>query len=82
LRANRDSLPGEHFASYHTHYRSVAGFVLSENIDTAMIGSLVAFPFVGLVFGCLGGLLGAARQGSQRRTVGGVWPEAQERAPY
>lgn len=49
-----------HFESYHTHFRTVAGFVSSENVDTALISALVLFPLIGSVFGALGGLVGAA----------------------
>jgi hypothetical protein len=43
-----------------THFRTITGFVLSENLDTALIGSLVIFPLIGFVFGALGGILGSA----------------------
>jgi uncharacterized membrane protein len=36
--------------------------VVSENIDTALIGALVWFPFIGFVFGALGGVVGARRR--------------------
>ena len=62
IRTYQDSLSAAHYTSYHTHFRTIAGFVVSENIDTALIGSLVWFPIIGLVFGTLGGALGAGRR--------------------
>ena len=60
ISAYRDTLASAHFESYHTHFRTVAGFVSSENLDTALISSLLLFPLIGLVFGAFGGLVGAA----------------------
>jgi uncharacterized membrane protein len=60
LSAYRDTLPSAHFESYHTHFRTLAGFVSSENLDTALISALVLFPLIGLVFGAFGGLVGSA----------------------
>ena len=54
ISAYRDSLA----ATHAENFRTVAGFVSSENIDTALISALVLFPLIGLVFGALGGLVG------------------------
>jgi hypothetical protein len=59
ISAYRDTFTTAHFASYHTHFRTIAGFVSSENVDTALISSLVLFPLIGLVFGALGGVVGS-----------------------
>jgi hypothetical protein len=55
ISAYRDALAATRAQSF----RTVAGFVSSENVDTALIGSLVVFPLIGLVFGALGGLVGS-----------------------
>ena len=60
ISAYRDTLATVHFVSYQTHFRTIAGFVSSENVDTALISSLVLFPLIGLVFGALGGAVGSA----------------------
>jgi hypothetical protein len=54
----RETFSPEHFASYHTHFRTIAGFVSSENVDTALISFLLLFPLIGFVFGALGGHVG------------------------
>ncbi len=54
----RETFSPEHFASYHTHFRTIAGFVSSENVDTALISVLLLFPLIGFVFGALGGHAG------------------------
>ena len=59
-RVYHDSLSAAHYSSYHTDFRTITGFVVSENIDTALLGSLVWFPLIGLVFGALRGLVGGA----------------------
>ena len=56
ISAYRDTL-----ASHAHSYRTVAGYVSSEHVDTALIGALVLFPLIGLVFGALGGLVGSTR---------------------
>ena len=48
-RAGLDGLDG-------ATYRTVAGYVSSENLDTALISALVLFPLIGLVFGAAGAL--------------------------
>jgi hypothetical protein len=54
----RETFSPEHFANYHTHFRTIAGFVSSENVDTALISVLLLFPLIGFVFGALGGHIG------------------------
>jgi hypothetical protein len=58
ITAYRETFSPEHFASYHTHFRTIAGFVSSENVDTALISLLLLFPLIGFVFGALGGHVG------------------------
>jgi hypothetical protein len=41
IRTYRDSLSAAHYSSYRSHFRTITGFVVSENIDTAIIGALV-----------------------------------------
>jgi hypothetical protein len=69
VRGYADSVSAAHYGSYGTHFRTIGGYVLSENLDTALIGSLVLFPLAGVVFGALGGVLGAGRHGRRRPTV-------------
>jgi hypothetical protein len=57
----RETFSPEHFASYHTHFRTIAGFVSSENVDTALISVVLLFPLIGFVFGALGGHVGPPR---------------------
>ena len=54
IRAYQDSMSPAHFASYGAHYRSIAGFVISENNDTALIGGLLWFPLLATMAGRLG----------------------------
>lgn len=56
IGAYRVSLSEPHIASYLT----VAGYVSSENVDTALISALVLFPLIGSVFGAAGGLFARA----------------------
>ncbi len=53
----RDSLSPEHFASYHTHYATITGFVTSENSDTALLGGLIWLPLICATTGALGATL-------------------------
>jgi hypothetical protein len=46
LAAFRDSWSAAHYSSYHTHFRSVSGYITSENLDTALIVALVLLPLV------------------------------------
>jgi hypothetical protein len=67
---------------FATHFRTIAGFVFSENIDTAVIGGLVMYPFIGLVCGALGGALGAGsrRTGRSGCSAGHGWRHMMRRA--
>lgn len=55
----RDSLSPLHGAGYHTHYGTIAGFVMSENSDTALLLGLIGLPLICTSAGALGGALGA-----------------------
>jgi hypothetical protein len=61
IQIYRDSLSPAHYSSYHTHFKSITGFVLSENVDTALIGGLLWVPALAVVFGSLGGALRRGR---------------------
>ena len=54
IRAYQDSLAPAHLASYQSHYRSITGFVMSENNDTALLGGLVWLPLLAALAGQLG----------------------------
>ncbi len=54
IRAYQDSLSPVHFASYGSHYRSITGFVMSENSDTALLGGLLWVPLLAAILGRLG----------------------------
>ena len=54
IRAYQDSLSPVHFASYGSHYRSITGFVMSENSDTALLGGLLWVPLFAAILGRLG----------------------------
>jgi hypothetical protein len=60
IRAYQDSLSPAHFASYGSHYRSITGFVMSENSDTALLGGLLWLPVVAAIAGRLGARCGYA----------------------
>ncbi len=61
ISAYRDTLATVHVGTYQSQFRTIAGFVSSENVDAALISSLVLFPLIGLVFGAVGGVVGSPR---------------------
>jgi hypothetical protein len=76
INAYRSTFSSGQFGSYHTHFRSIAGYVLSENIDDAVGSSLLLFPLLGLAFGSLGGalVLSARFPGEARKAASMVPP--------
>jgi hypothetical protein len=85
----RRSLTAAGGAGYRTHFATIAGFVVSENIDTAFTGALVMFPLIGLVSGAVGGMIGSSRhlapgypaRGINAGVVGGTPPRRQNPSP-
>ncbi len=69
VRSYHDSLSPAHFASYGSHYNSITGFVISENMDTALFGGLLWLPLVALVAGGLGARFSHGRAALQSTEV-------------
>ncbi len=69
-------------AGYGTRFLTISGYVVGENLDTALICSLLTFPLVGLVFGALGGVVGSiGRRGHLRSASGRAGAAASEPVP-
>ena len=59
IRSYHDTFTTAEYANYHTHFDTISGYVVSEDLDSAIIGALILFPIIGFVFGALGGAIGA-----------------------
>ena len=78
ISAYRDALG----AGYGTRFLTISGYVVGENLDTALICSLLTFPLVGLVFGALGGVVGSTgRRGHLRSASGRAGAAASQPLP-
>ena len=58
-------------AGYGTRFPTISGYVVGENLDTALICSLLTLPLVGLVFGALGGVVGSTGRRGHLRSASG-----------